>query len=233
MVGESPSLVLFDVDGTLIRTEGTSPHSRAFRAAFKAVYGEECRFVAGLHGMTDMQIFMTLAEHMGLGDSRPRELAEEACRLMVALYQTPQEGDGHYVGLPGVHALVERLATNGVLLGLVTGNTPEIARHKLAAVGLESSFAFGAFGSEAWDRSQLPPIAVARAEQLLGRPVYPRRVFIVGDTPRDVACALDNGYRSIAVATGNFTMEELAAVGAELVLPDLQNSEPLIRLLKT
>lgn len=231
MAGKTPTLVLFDVDGTLIRTEGPSPHTRAFKAAFKSVYGEDCRFITGLHGMTDMQIFMTLSEQMGLENSRLRELAEEACRQMVAIYQTPHNGDGHYVRLPGVEQLIETLVVNGVLLGLVTGNTPEIARHKLTSVGLDSYFSLGAFGSEAWDRTHLPPIAVARAEQSIGQPIASNGVIVLGDTPRDVACALDNGYRSVAVATGHFTMDELVAAGAELVLPDLQNIQPFMRFL--
>lgn len=231
MSGKSATLVLFDVDGTLIRTEGPSPHTRAFKMAFESVYGEECRFIAGLHGMTDMQIFMTLADKMGLGGSRSRELAAEACRQMVAIYQEPHESDGHYVKLPGVDLLVETLALNGVLLGLVTGNTPEIAYHKLASVGLDGYFSIGAFGSEAWDRTHLPPIAVERAEQFTGLAIAPKDVIVLGDTPRDVACALDNGYRSVAVATGHFTMEELAAAGAEMVLPDLQDIQPFMQLL--
>lgn len=231
MAGKTATLVLFDVDGTLIRAEGSSPHTRAFKAAFKSVFGDDCRFVTGLHGMTDMQIFMTLAEQMGLGDSRLRELAEEACRQMVTIYQEPHDEDGHYVILPGADRLVETLVLSGVLLGLVTGNTPEIARHKLASVGLDSYFKFGAFGSEAWDRSLLPPIAVARAEQSIGRHIDPRGVIVLGDTPRDVTCALDNGYRSVAVATGHFSVDELVAAGAELVLPDLQDIELFMRLL--
>lgn len=232
MANELHPVVLFDVDGTLVRTEGASRHSRAFRAAFKSVYGTECRFVSGLHGMTDMQIFMTLARGMGLGGERAHELAREACRHMVTIYQTPEEGDGHYVDLPGARATVEALAARGAMLGLVTGNTLEIALHKLASVGLDGFFAFGAYGTEAWDRSSLPPIAVARAERLMGRPIDPGSVFVVGDTPRDVACALDNGYRSVAVATGSFGAPELLAAGAELVLPDLRDSERLLQLLQ-
>jgi len=228
---ESPTLALFDVDGTLIRTEGPSPHTRAFKAAFEAVYGMECRFTPGLHGMTDLQIFMTLAKEQGLGDSKPEEMAREACRRMTKIYQTLAGGDSYYIKLPGVDTLLETLSHNGVLLGLVTGNVPEIALHKLASVGLASFFAFGAFGSEALDRNALPPLAVSRAQQLAGIHIEPARVIVLGDTPRDVICALENGYRSVAVATGNFREEELFAAGAELVLPDLKDPSPLMRLI--
>lgn len=231
MFGDTPTLVLFDVDGTLIRTEGQSRHSHAFRTAFERVYGVECRFTAGMHGMTDLQIFLVLARDMGVANGRPREQALEACRTMVEIYQSSAEVDGRYVELPGARTTLETLARCGAVLGLVTGNAPEIARHKLASVGLADFFPFGAFGTEADDRTGLPPLAVARAEALLGRPVQRGRVFVVGDTTRDVACALDNGYRAVAVATGHVPMADLAATGAELVLPDLLDLNPLLRLL--
>lgn len=227
-----PILVLFDVDGTLIRTEGPSRHSRAFRAAFVEVYGTECRFASNMHGMTDLQIFLALARELAEVDGRGRESALRACRRMVEIYQVPVETDGRYVPLPGTLPALEMLARRGAALGLLTGNTPEIAKHKLAEVGLDAFFSFGAFGTEAEDRSGLPPIAIARAEAAIGSRIDRRRVFIVGDTPRDVACALDNGCRAVAVATGHIPAGELAAAGAELVLPDLQDIEPLLRLLE-
>ncbi len=229
---ESPFLVLFDVDGTLVRTEGPSRHSRAFRAAFERVYGTQCRFTPGMHGMTDRQIFTILAQNVGSPDGAGHDLALEACRAMVEIYQVPEETDGHYVALPGTRATLEHLARLGAVLGLVTGNAPEIAGDKLASVGLAEFFPFGAYGTEAEKRSGLPPLALARAEALVGQPIDRARAFVVGDTPRDVACALDNGLRAVAVATGHIPMEELAAAGAELVLPDLQEIEPFLRLLE-
>ncbi len=228
---ESPVVALFDVDGTLIRTEGPSRHSRAFKAAFQRIYGGECRFLPGMHGMTDRQIFSVLARHMNLGNGNTEELALEACRTMVELYGVAEETDGRYVALPGVRSTLDALAGLGVALGLVTGNAPEIARDKLASVELAGYFRFGAFGTEADNRSGLPPLAVARAEETLGARLDLRRVFVVGDTPRDVACALDNGLRAVAVGTGFVSLEELHAAGPELVLPDLQELGPLLRLM--
>ncbi len=231
-LGTHPTVVLFDVDGTLIRTEGRSRHSRAFHAAFLQVYGIECHFTSNMHGMTDLQIYMALARELAHADGRARTLAEEACRRMVEIYQTPDETDGHYVALPGAPEALEILSRRSVLLGLVTGNAPEIAQDKLSAVQLDRFFSFGAYGTEGEVRSALPPIAVVRAEAAAGRPVDRNRVFIVGDTPRDVACALDNGCRAVAVATGSFTVEQLKVVGAELVLPNLLEIEPLLRLME-
>ena len=231
MAQESPIVALFDVDGTLIRTEGRSRHARVFRAAFQTVYGVECNFLSGMHGMTDRQIFRTLAEHLHLGNGRGTELALEACRTMVKLYSVPDEQDGRYVPLAGAEGALRALADRGVVLGLVTGNAEEIAQDKLSSAGLDAFFSFGAFGTEAEHRNALPPIAMARAEALTGQRVDPRAVFVVGDTPRDVACALENGLRAVAVATGHIPFEELSTSGAELILPDLTDIDPVLRLM--
>jgi phosphoglycolate phosphatase len=227
----SPLVVLFDVDGTLVATEGLSRHSRAFKSAFEKVYGVECSFTAGLHGMTDMQIFRHLAGSMGLENGRGGELAQEACRRMVEIYGMPDPGDGRYIMLPGVRGLLERLLREGALLGLVTGNAPEIAADKLSIVGLSDFFRFGAYGTEAANRRDLPPLALGRAEELLGSKISRERAFVVGDTPRDIDCALESGCRAVAVATGTFTPDQLDSLGADLVVPDLRDPSPLLRVM--
>ncbi len=229
MTGSSATVALFDIDGTLVRTEGASRHSRAFKAAFRQVYGSECDFAVGMHGMTDLQIFMLLARQSNPMNGHSKELALSACRTMVSIYGSREESDGSYVELPGVRALLKTLRDHGIALGLITGNVPEIAADKLEATGLLEFFAFGAFGSEGDDRTILPPLAVRRAEDLLGKAVDPKRVFVIGDTPRDVAAAVLNGYRAIAVATGHLSIEDLEKTGAELVLPDLRDPEPLLK----
>ncbi|HEX9015946.1 MAG TPA: HAD family hydrolase [Chloroflexota bacterium] len=224
-------VALFDIDGTLVRTEGASPHSRAFKAAFQKVFGTECNFAVGMHGMTDLQIFMLLAKDVASANGALRESAIEACRSMVEIYQVKDAGDGSYVVLPGVRDLLSTLRDAGVSLGLITGNVPEIARDKLEITGLDGYFGFGAFGTEGDERTVLPPLAVARAEAALGVRVDPSRVFVIGDTPRDVAAALDNGYRAVAVATGHISVADLSSTGAELVLPDLSRAQPLLALM--
>lgn len=231
-LSSSPNVLLFDVDGTLIRSEGRSRHSRAFHAAFLQLYGRECRFAVDMHGMTDLQIYLTLAQELAPVDGKGRSMATEACRRMVEIYQTPDETDGFYVALPGALEALEMLSRGGALLGLVTGNVPEIAQDKLSSVRLDRFFSFGAYGTEGEERSALPPIAVARAEAVAGRPVDRNRVFVVGDTPRDVACALDNGCRAVGVATGSFSSSVLVDAGAELVLPSLEDIGPLLELME-
>jgi phosphoglycolate phosphatase len=232
MSGEFPVVALFDVDGTLIRTEGKSRHSRAFLGAFRQVHGVDCRFEKEMHGMTDRQIFRELAVALGIEDGRLGGLTDEACRVMLDLYRVRDEADGRYVALPGAVEAVETMLQRGIAVGLLTGNDPVIAHDKLSEAGLEHYFRFGAFGTEADDRTALPPLAIERAEAHLGRRVSRSGVFIIGDTHRDVACALDNGCRAIAVTTGHVAEDRLREAGAELVLPGLEDISPLLRLME-
>ena len=141
MPSASHVVALFDIDGTLVRTEGASPHSRAFKAAFRRVYGKECSFTVGMHGMTDLQIFTMLASDLQLDDGRHKELATEACRYMAEIYRVRDEADGRYVALPGVRETLETLRGRGVVLGLVTGTCPRSRRISYSRWGWPGSSA--------------------------------------------------------------------------------------------
>jgi phosphoglycolate phosphatase-like HAD superfamily hydrolase len=124
--------------------------------------------------------------------------------------------------LPGVGEVLEELARRrDVLLGLVTGNWEPGARTKLSRFDLNRFFSFGAFGCDAVERSDLPPVALERAERIAGRSFRPEEALIVGDTVHDVACARAHGIPVIAVATGRTTAEALRAGGADRVVADL------------
>ncbi len=119
-----------------------------------------------------------------------------------------------------MRALEELSGRADAILSLVTGNLEPVARLKLARAGLDRFFAGGqgAFGSDAEDRTELPAIARRRAGALNGGAPYPReRTVVIGDTPRDIACARADGVRCVAVATGPFTADALT--GADAVLP--------------
>ncbi len=117
--------------------------------------------------------------------------------------------------LDGVVAALERLATQPVIPSLLTGNILQVARLKLDLMGLSSYFNFdvGAFGSDHHIRSNLVPIAAARAEQRYGRPFVGQDVVVIGDTPNDIACGRAAGARTVAVATGPFSVAELQGMG--------------------
>jgi phosphoglycolate phosphatase-like HAD superfamily hydrolase len=125
---------------------------------------------------------------------------------------------------PGVHALLGRLQSHGITLGLVTGNLTRIGWKKLERAGLRDYFRFGAFGEVAHDRAGLVRVAIreARRQKWIGRG---SRVTLIGDHPNDIKAARANEVRSIAVATGVVSYGDLAALSPDIVLPDLRKLE--------
>ena len=114
--------------------------------------------------------------------------------------------------------------------GLLTGNQKEGARLKLSHLDLWHYFEFGAYAEDSHIRDELGPFALARAKEKLGIDFPPDRVWIIGDTPHDIACAQAIGANSIGVATGSFLPEELAACGATHVLRDLTDTDAFLRI---
>jgi phosphoglycolate phosphatase-like HAD superfamily hydrolase len=131
--------------------------------------------------------------------------------------------------LPGIASLLEQLAGRGdVALGLLTGNLRAGARVKLGHFGLFDYFAFGGYGDEHLDRDDVAREALAAVRQSLDGAVDPGRIWVVGDTPLDIACARAIGARVAAVATGWHSREELAGHAPDLLLPDLGDPTPLL-----
>ena len=143
-------------------------------------------------------------------------------------------GEGTKAVMPGVRDLLDSLAAQSdVFLALLTGNFEESARIKLEHFDLWRYFRCGAFGDDAADRNALVPFAVERARRCGLEAIAPASVFVVGDTPHDVACAHAAGAVPIGVATGTFTVDELRASGAEIVLADLSDTARFLRMLET
>jgi phosphoglycolate phosphatase-like HAD superfamily hydrolase len=222
-------LILFDIDGTILSTRGVA--AGAFREALEEVFGSPVqRSGYSFAGKTDPQIAREL---LALGEVPEREVEERLAEVWSA-YLPRLEARLRGVEiplLPGVRALVERLhAEPGAVLGLLTGNLVEGARLKLAAAGLDFGyFAVGAFGSDHAERSRLPLLAIERAEARFGHRFSGKAVVIIGDTPLDVACGEHLGVRTIAVATGSYSAEELAACGPDHVFSDLADEEAVWR----
>lgn len=123
--------------------------------------------------------------------------------------------------LPGVREVLETLTSEGHHLGLLTGNIERGASIKCRHYQLAQYFSYGAYGDDHWDRNELGPIVTARAEQVTGRNFQPNEILVIGDTPKDVACAHAFGVECVAVATGAFDEEQLRICGADRVLRDL------------
>ena len=133
--------------------------------------------------------------------------------------------------LPGIVALLEVLtARDDVVMGLLTGNTREGARIKLAHYGLDHFFDFGGFGDNHLERDDVAREALATAQSRVGFPVDLSRVWVIGDTPTDVSCGRAISARTIAVATGNHTCDELAAAAPDHLATDFSDPAPVLAL---
>jgi phosphoglycolate phosphatase len=205
-------LLLWDIDGTLL-LKASLEHAEAIHAAIRRVYGVEIpdtRVEAA--GRTDFAIARSILALADVSAARVDERLGELRAVAVEEYARRVPKDLGARVAPYVPEVLDELAARpGIRHSLVTGNLEPIARMKLRAAGIGHHFARGqgGFGSDAEDRAELPGIARARAG---GHP--PGDTVVIGDTPRDIACARADGVRVIAVATGPYRAEQLTAADA-------------------
>jgi phosphoglycolate phosphatase-like HAD superfamily hydrolase len=227
------TIVLFDIDGTLIRTGGAG--SRAMNRAFEDLFELPGAFDGiPMAGRTDKRIVEDAAARAGVtlgteGFQRFRNRYFE--RLLEAL---PERGHRNRV-LPGVLSLLEALAARpmgkDVFVALLTGNCEQGARIKLEHFDLWRFFPCGAYGDDVCDRDALFAVAIERARVCGAPDVLPQDVLVVGDTELDVACAAAAGARSLAVATGSSNADALRQSGADVVFEDLSDTAAFLTLL--
>jgi phosphoglycolate phosphatase-like HAD superfamily hydrolase len=212
-------LLLFDVDGTLL---SPGPGARlAFAGALEEVFGTHGAMETyAFDGKLDPLIFVELMRDAGIAEPviferLPRALGLYLDRLEAALAHAGPPLK------PRVAELLDRVGeVEGAVLALLTGNVERGARIKLSAAGLWHYFRFGVFGDEAARREDLGPVALSRAREATGINFAGRDCVVIGDSRHDVACGKVIGARTVAVATGRTSPEELRAAGADVVLSD-------------
>ena len=216
---------LFDVDKTLVDSRGAG--SRAMTAAFARLFGIDDGFAGiGFAGRTDTAIFRDAVGVHSLDGEFPALLTRFQEAYFSILPSTLAEVQAHV--LPGVPELLGGLqAAPGAFLGLATGNFREAARLKLGRFGLFDLFLAGGYADDSEDRAELVAIAIERLAEASGEH-GPRGLCVIGDTPLDIAAARANGARSIAVATGFFTVDQLTTAGADLVFPDFSSWQAVL-----
>lgn len=222
-------LLLFDVDGTLVDC-GRQPLG-PFAAALVEVFGTAGDIEGyNFSGCTDPQAVFELMTGAGFPDAEVRaRLPRMRDHYLPHLERTLDRARMRL--LPGVAEALQRLAPRpDVELGLLTGNWEAGARTKLSRFDLNRFFPFGAFGGDGggFRRSELPPIALARAAQRRGSPVAAAETLIIGDSLQDIACARANGIKVLAVATGKTPAAALADAGADWVVPELGAAADLL-----
>lgn len=216
--------VLFDIDGTLLYTGGAG--AVAWQRAFAELYGIEANIEEHTHaGMTDPEIAAIVFREVIGREGSDQERAAAIAAYLDHLAGAVEESKGYEVK-PGIEELLPRLAHDGVLLGLVTGNIESAAHLKLARGDLNRYFSFGGYGSDSSDRTALTRRAVERGGEVAGHPLDPEATIGVGDTPRDVSACHGAGIRVVGVATGQYTVEELNSSGADWAIETVARGFP-------
>lgn len=223
-------LILFDVDMTLIKSD--QAHLLSFHDAFKTVFDIDTTIdVIQPSGMTDWQIIVGVMRYHRVKDETINAKLTQCMDVMNTRYEIYARS-GKIEVLSGVQTTLELLARHHVTLGLVTGNLQPIAWRKMENAGLAQFFCCGGFGSDACERYKLVDFARDRATKL-NQYLPGDAIHVVGDTPRDVEAAQQAGVHSIAVATGNYSVDDLKQCGADLVLEDLTHGMELLKTIQS
>lgn len=223
-------LLLFDIDGTLVRSAGAG--KRSMEIAFREVYGIGNGF-RDIHmmGRTDPAILREALKNHGITpvEDETGRFRELYFRTLASEIERPREGKRVCEGIPDLlEALMDR---SDVLLGLLTGNWRTSGMIKLRYFEIDAFFKLGAFADDNEDRNLLVPVAVERARDFLHTDLAPEDVFVIGDTPLDVACAKPHGARTVAVATGFHAVDVLAESGADFVYENLGHTREVLDIL--
>ena len=221
-------LLLWDIDGTLIST-GAAGHRAIARATTERFGGEGDLEGVEIGGRTDSSIARQILTKYG------EPIIQESLNSFLDLYlellaeELPRSQG---TVLPGILELLERLETQpDTALGLLTGNLKRGAQLKLEHYRLWRFFAFGAFADDHHDRNELGTFALTRAREGTGNDFLPEQVDVIGDTGHDIACGRAFGARTIAVATGSWSREQLAAAAPDFLFDDLSQVDDVLATL--
>ena len=225
-------LVLFDIDGTLLRSDGAG--KRAIHRALMEVFGTVGPSDYWFDGKTDRQIVRELMRHAGHGDPHIDEQMHDVLDRYVRYLHDELAAPGYNPRpLPGIPELLDALEAHpDVVLGLLTGNIEPGARAKITAVGSDPGrFRVGAFGSDHEARPELPAVARDRTRERLGIHVEGGAMIVIGDTPADLTCGRSLGARAIGVATGRFSVDELLAYEPMAVFESFVDTDRVTRVI--
>ena len=239
-------LVLWDIDFTLIDAGGVGTH--LYRMVFRDMFGTDLPAAANMAGRTDRAIVLETLARAGIPE--PRQHLDQFLARLAALAPSGRElAERHSRALPGAAAALDALAVFGpgldgasagsagggapqvcVVQSVLTGNVRPMAAMKLGALGLDGhlDLEIGAYGESHEVRAELVHLARDNAARRYGRDFPGPATVLVGDTPLDVAAALETGARAVAVATGGTTAAVLAESGAHAVLPDLTDTPAVL-----
>ncbi|HEV2913141.1 MAG TPA: haloacid dehalogenase-like hydrolase [Pyrinomonadaceae bacterium] len=229
-------ILLWDIDGTLIRSSRTGLFKDYTAPAIEGIFGTAGRLAElSVSGMTDLQIVAEALRDEGFTPLEIRERMDDLRALyMREMERVTGEGEQPFHLLPGVLEILEAAEAHPrYRSALLTGNLEAAARLKMRLVGLSHFFQLpGAFGDDSHDRRDLPALASERISRSLGLELEPSQLIVIGDTPNDIACARHFGARAVAVCTGRlYAAEDLLAHHPDALLPDLSDTALVLRTL--
>jgi len=235
-----PTLLLFDIDATLLKTGGAGMHAMAEVAkrlfGHACAKGEFCWDGIDPSGSLDPIIFAEAAALNGIDNTHDNH-ARFHDHYIEELAKQIEANVDRFEVMPGIHDLLAHLRERereqrDIVLGLLTGNYTKAVPVKLKPAKVDPAwFTITAFGDEAPTRPDLVALALKKFEALHHCKHDPRKVIVIGDTPRDVGCAKAHGCVAFGVATGGYSVEVLRGHGADVAVEDLRDMGPLLRLL--
>lgn len=229
---ENMKLILFDIDGTLLWTDGAG--RRSMEAALTTVFGEAGDPHYRYDGKTDRQIAREQMRTAGIDEHTIDAQIDDVISAYLENLRETLERDPAAAKLcHGVNTLLDAVeASPDVVMGLLTGNVRHGAARKLGAVGIDfMRFRVNAFGCDNEHRPELPGVAQKRAHETLGMEISGDRIVIIGDTPADIHCGRGIGARAIGVATGRYGVQDLAAHNPHAVFEDLSDTDRVLEAL--
>ena len=233
---EDLRILLWDIDGTLMRSERTGAFKDYTIPMLEGVFGTAGRLAEmKVSGMTDLQIVAEALRDEGYTHEHIRERVDELReRYMQEMERVTGNGAQFFHLLPGVREVLEATARHPRYRNaLLTGNIEPAAQLKMRLVGLSEFFQLpGAFGDDSHDRRDLPALAHQRINRHLQLELQPWQFIVIGDTPNDIACARHYGMRALAVATGRmYSPEDLLEHQPDALLHDLSDRDLVLRTL--
>jgi len=229
-------ILLWDIDGTLMRSARTGAYKEYTIPVLEEIFGTAGRLSnMRVSGMTDLQIIF---EALKESEVSQQEIVAQIERLSRRITEEARRVTGNGVEffqlLPGVRETLQTLHDHPrYQSGLLTGNIKLMAELKMELMGLDQFFTLpGAFGEESHVRRDLPALAAERIRRHLQIDIPPEHFIVIGDTPIDIDCARHFGARAVAVGTGRFySDEEILAAEPDAILPDLSDTDLVLRTL--
>ena len=220
MNSQTRPTILFDIDGTLLRTRGAG--KSAINTTFQELFGIDNEAWVPVAGRTDYAILGDLFQANGIDFAEHYEAFTIRYHQHLKLTLRTIEGEV----LPGVFDLLEQLKSANFSLGIVTGNARVAAWSKLERFGLDSYFDFGGYGDNSRDRNVVAADAVDAASRELQNEFQIQQCWVIGDTPADVACAKSVGAKAVAVLTGGYDHNDFDDSSADAIVKDLTHLDP-------